>query len=81
MNKITFKQYLVSNGFKVIRTYKNETGFYANILWRVSKDNKSVTQVLQGGTVVRLSLKDLSNPAIVGDNTEVVWEKSNGESL
>lgn len=64
-----FAQYVAFRGYKAIRVRCNETGLYAHIKGHASYSTTIpyFSQVLQGGTVLRLSLKDLDNTFIVGD--------------
>jgi hypothetical protein len=74
MKRIKFKEYIAKLGYQPIKTWKNESGYYAQIKGTAHKGTSGVTQVLQGGTILRLSLKDVSNSDIVGKDTEVIFE-------
>lgn len=74
MKKINFKQYVAMAGYKPIKVWKTQEGYYAKVNGFVSKPNPYFTQVLSGGTVVRLSLKDVDNFDIVGKDVKVVFE-------
>lgn len=74
MKTINFKKYVAMAGYKATKVWKNQEGYYARIDGYVTKPNPHFTQVLSGGTVVRLSLKDVDNPQIVGKDVKVVFE-------
>lgn len=63
--KEKFAEYCAYHGYSTNKIYSNETGLYAHINGWVSKNCPHFTQVLQGGTTVRLSYKDLQNESIV----------------
>ncbi len=71
MNKIKFKEYVAKRGLKPVKVWQDKTGFYAQIKGS-TRNTDGFSQILQGGTVVRLSLKDLTNSGIVGDGVEVI---------
>jgi len=60
-------QYCAWRGYSTNLIVLTKEGLYAHVNGWVSKDCKYFTQILQGGTTVRLSLKDLENELIVGD--------------
>jgi hypothetical protein len=64
MTKDEFKTYVAKQGYKPIRVWELPTGLYASIKGWASTPN-GFTQILQGGSIVRLSLKDINNPFIV----------------
>jgi hypothetical protein len=64
MTKDEFKQYVIKQGYKPMFIWELPTGFYARINgWASTADGFS--QILQGGTIVRLSHRDINNPLIV----------------
>ena len=73
MKNIPFRTYIAKQGLKPVGIWKLPTGYYAQIKGS-TKSAKGFTQILQGGTVVRLSPKDVSNPDIVGKDTTVIFE-------
>jgi len=63
----TFREYVAWRGYTVIRAWGiDNDGFYAYIKGHVSKFCPHFTQVVSGGSVVRLSFKDLNNELITG---------------
>ena len=81
MKTIGFKKYLAKLGYGVVKVWENESGLYAQIKGFASKGTSGVTQVLQGGTIVRLSHKDVQNPLIVGTNTHVILESDSRQDV
>lgn len=74
MKTINFKKYVAMAGYRPIKVWKTKEGYYAKVNGFVSKPTPQFTQVLSGGTVVRLSLKDVGNSDIVGKDVKVVFE-------
>ena len=75
--KITFKNYVEKKGYTVLKSWNDGTGYCAMIDGfnaRRGSGIRDFTQVYPGGKVVRLSLKDVANPAIVGLGVLVVFE-------
>ncbi len=73
--EITFKSYIAKLGYQYLHTYSNDSGMYARITGFASiREEKGVTQVLEGGTLLRLSWKDVDNPLIVGEGTKVIYQ-------
>jgi hypothetical protein len=72
VEKIRFRTYITKAGYYATRIWENQEGYYAQLLGHTSSPNK-FTQILQGGTVVRLSKADTQNPLIVGENIQVIF--------
>jgi len=58
----------------------DETGMYAHVVYANNINKKRFSQIFPNtdkndGILVRLSHSDIENPAIVGENTKVVWGK------
>ena len=66
MNQI--RHYVAFHGYKPIAIRETPEGYYISIRgWASSEALKHFTQILHGGTVLRLSKRDMDNRAIVGD--------------
>jgi hypothetical protein len=63
----TFAIYVALNGYRPVRVWENDHSLYAQIKGQCCDPKPKFTQVLQGGTVIRLSKKDLNNKEIVGN--------------
>ncbi len=75
LKQITFKSHIARLGYVYLHTYSNDSGMYARITGFASaREEKGVTQVLEGGTLLRLSWKDVSNPLIVGEGIEIIYQ-------
>lgn len=62
------RHYTALHGYKAIAVRETPEGYYISIRGRASSEAlKHFTQVLHGGTVLRLSKKDVDNRDIVGD--------------
>jgi len=66
-----FKTYIAKRGFQAVRVWSNESGLYAQIKGFKSSA-EGFSQVLQGGTIVRLSHSDVDNFLITGVNETIV---------
>jgi hypothetical protein len=60
----TWEVYVSMLGYKVIRVWANEMGLYAQLKGQCLNPEIGFTQVLQGGTIVRLSYSDINNELI-----------------
>jgi hypothetical protein len=67
-----FKTYIAYRGYKAVKVWSNASGMYAQ-LKEFKSSAEGFTQVLQGGTVVRLSHKDVDNPLITGLNQVIIF--------
>jgi hypothetical protein len=81
MTKIKFREYVVKRGHMPLEVWKNENGYFAKIRAWMPTSPRGFTQVLQGGTLLWLSLKDSSNPNIVGNGVDVIFESAGKEAM
>jgi hypothetical protein len=75
MTNINFKSYVALRGYKPVKVWENENGYYAMIKGSTNSV-KGFTQILQGGTVLRLSKKDVDNKDVIGVGIRVVFEST-----
>jgi hypothetical protein len=74
MTKEEFRKYVIKQGYKPMLVWELPTGYYARINgWASTAEGFS--QILQGGTIVRLSFKDIDNPLIIKPEQRNKYDK------